>query len=202
MSRCGIFTVLLAKHSKAGKSPFHIWKICFTGVTMPKAMELVCHICSQWINTKDCNEVPLPLIYCRLLSTLHECSLACVQWMSWMSALFIICCTEGKDLVLRILESCIWCVLNCINICHTFIDLAHALKLLLPNLIMNLHSQILPLLLNSGVVDVYLLYLKWTWNYPVITQFSLAGYIYIYIYIYIYKETFVWDFRIANCPNI
>lgn len=98
MSRCSIFTVLLAQHSKAGKSPFHIWKIWFTGVAMPKAMELVCHICSQWINTMDCNEVPLPLICCRLLSTLHQCSLACVQWMRWMSALFIICCIEGKTL--------------------------------------------------------------------------------------------------------
>lgn len=172
MSRCGIFTVLLAQHSKAGKSPSHIWRICFTGVTMP-----VCHVCSQWINTKNCNEVPLPLVCCRLLSTLHECSLACVQWMRWMSALFIICGIEGKDLVLRILERCIWCVLNCINICHTFIDLAYALKVLLPNLIMNLRSQILPLLLNSGVVDVYLLYLEWTWKHPVITQFNLAGYI-------------------------
>ncbi len=33
-----------------------------------------------------------------VLSTLHQCSLACVQWMRWMSALFIICCIEGETL--------------------------------------------------------------------------------------------------------
>jgi len=60
-------------------------------------------------STPRINDAPLPLNCCRLLSALHEYSLACAQW--WMRVVFIIRCIEGKDLELMCFEMCVILIL-------------------------------------------------------------------------------------------